>query len=116
MQPAAVDMARVALLVLLACLACTPSSVSAQDSTFGEEYYSGSGSGSGSASGEGDPTLIDQEREEPTEEEYIVKYVDEEFNICQRYPSGKIDQYSRQWHNMMGYKISVSVIIICGYA
>ena len=86
MQPAAVDMARVALLVLLACLACTSSSVWAQDSKF-EDF---SGSGSGSASGEGDPTLIDQEREEPTEEEYLVKYVDEEFNLCERYPSGKV--------------------------
>ena len=76
-------MARVALLVLLACLAtCTLTFVSAQS----EEYYSGSGS----ASGTGDPTLVDQEKEVPTEEEYLVKYVDEDFNICERYPSGKI--------------------------
>ena len=87
MQPTAVDMARVASLVLLACLAaCTLTSVSAQS----EEYYSGSGS----ASGIGDPTLVDQEKEVPTEEEYLVKYVDEDFNICERYPSGKIILYT----------------------
>ena len=82
MQPVAVDMARVALLVLLACV-CTLTSVSAQ---IEEESYSGSGSASGYG---GDPTLVDQEYEVPTEEEYIVKYVDEDFNICERYPSGK---------------------------
>ena len=87
MQPVAVDMARVALLVLLAVLAaCTLTSVSAQDSTGEEEYYSGSGSASGY---EGDPTLVDQEKEVPTQEEYLAKYVDEDFNLCERYPSGK---------------------------
>ncbi len=87
MQPAAVDMARVALLVQFLALlaACTLTSVSAQDSNAEEEYYSGSGSASGYG---GDPTLVDQEKEVPTEE-YVVKYVDEEFNICERYPSGK---------------------------
>lgn len=89
MQPVAVDMARVALSVLLALFlaTCTLTSVSAQDdSKFEEEYYSGSGSASGIG---GDPTLIDQEKEIPTEEEYLVKYVDEDFKICERYPSGK---------------------------
>lgn len=84
MQPVAVDMARVALLVLLAVLAAT--SVSAQDSTSEEEYYSGSGSASGYG---GDSTQFDQEKEVPTQEEFLAKYVDEDFNICERYPSGK---------------------------
>ena len=86
MQPAAVDMARVALLILLACLAFAASSVSAQGSNTEDEYYSGSGSGSGFK----DQTMIDQEEPTQKEEEFVVKYVDEEFNICERYPTGKM--------------------------
>lgn len=90
MQPAAVDMARVALLVLLACLACTiPAALAQYD-------YLGSGSGSGSGSGYyiKDSTRVDQEPDEDAydeeEDEYIVKYVEDNgFNLCDRYPYGK---------------------------
>lgn len=87
MQPAAVDMARVALMVLLACLACTIPAALAQYDYDG----SGSASGSGYYYGDRDQTLIDQEPEdEITEAEYIAKYVeDKDFNLCDRYPLGK---------------------------
>ena len=89
MQPAAVDMARVALVVLLACLACT-----AIPPALAQLYdHSGSGSGSGSGYYYGDPTLVDQEPEDEviTESERMVEYEeDKEFDICSRYPHGKI--------------------------
>lgn len=83
MQPEAVGMARVAVLVLLACLACT-TTVSAQGSDID---ISGSGSGSGEVSK--DDTMVDQEPEE--EAEYLVQYVeDDEFDLCDRYPYGEM--------------------------
>ena len=87
MQPEAVDMARVAVLVLLACLACTTPTVVAQD------LYSGSGSGSGDYYG--DHTMVDQEKDsedvvEVEEFPSILKYKeDKEFHICNRYPYGE---------------------------
>ena len=85
MQPAAVDMARVGVTVLLACLACTVLPVLAQDPY---EYYSGFGSGSGELAGDGSNPPVDQEQE--VEDKFIAHYQeDPDFQLCERYPYSK---------------------------
>ena len=83
MQPKAVDMARVAMLFLLACVACT-------SPLLVEASWSGSGSGSGFDDYTYDSKIpVDQEPDKAVEDKYIVEYVEENFTLCERYPYGE---------------------------
>ena len=77
-------MARVAMLFLLACIACT-------SPLLVEGGWSGSGSGSGFDDYTYDSKMpIDQEPDTAVEDKYIVEYQeDPDFKLCERYPHGE---------------------------